>query len=111
MGGQETKYYRCGSTNSGTRELGSSGPYAMLFCLDDLHVDKKKHRDVINSLKILFLRHNLGFEPALSRALQASPDTLRIHTNSSKLFHIVILHFKALFEYALWPAVFDGTVR
>ena len=30
-----------------TRELGSSGPYAMLFCLDDL--DKKKHRDVINS--------------------------------------------------------------
>ena len=32
-----------------TRELGSSGPYVMLFCLDDL--DKKKHRDVINSLK------------------------------------------------------------
>ena len=72
-----------------TRELGRSGPYAMLFCLDDL--DKKKHRDVINSLKNpLFLRHNLGFEPALSRALHASPDTLRIHTNSSKLFHIVI---------------------
>ena len=35
-----------------TRELGSSGPYAMLFCLDDL--DKKKHRDVINSLKKSF---------------------------------------------------------
>ena len=82
----------------------------MLFCLDDLN--KKKHRDVINSLKkSFFFRHNLGFEPALSRALHASPDTLRIHTNSSKLFHIVILHLKALFEYALWPAVFDGTVR
>ena len=84
----------------------------MLFCLDDL--DKKKHRDFINSLKnSFFLRHNLGFEPAPSRALHASPDTLRIHvhTNSSKLFHIVILHLKALFEYALWPAVFDGTVR
>ena len=35
-----------------TRELGSSGPYAMLFCLDDL--DKKKHRNVINSLKKSF---------------------------------------------------------
>ena len=23
----------------------------------------------------------------------------------------MILHLKALFEYALWPAVFDGTVR
>ena len=34
-----------------------------------------------------------------------------VHTNSSKLFHIVILHLKALFEYALLPAVFDGTVR
>ena len=82
----------------------------MLFCLDDL--DKKKLRDVINSLKnSFFLRHNLGFEAALSRALHASPDTLRIPTNSSKLFHIVILHLKTLFEYALWPAVFDGTVR
>ena len=70
----------------------------MLFCLDDL--------------KIPFFRHNLGFEPALSRALHSSPDALRIHTNSSKLFHIVILHLKALFElYALWPAVFDGMVR
>ena len=37
-----------------TKELGSSGPYAMLFCLDDL--DKKKHRDIINSLKIPFLK-------------------------------------------------------
>ena len=35
-----------------TRELGSSGPYDMLFCLDDL--DKKKHNDVINSLKNSF---------------------------------------------------------
>ena len=35
-----------------TRELGSSGPYPMLFFLDDL--DKKKHRDVINSLKNSF---------------------------------------------------------
>ena len=42
---------------------------------------------------------------------RASPDTLRIHTNSSKLLHVMILHLKALFEYALWPAVFDGTVR
>ena len=83
----------------------------MLFWLDDL--DKKNHRDVINSLKkSFFLGHNLGFEPALWRALHASPDTLRIHTNSSKLFHIVILHLKALFEYyALWPAVFDGRER
>ena len=39
---------------TGTRELGSSGPYAMLFCLDDL--DKKKHRDVINSLKNPFFK-------------------------------------------------------
>ena len=93
-----------------TRELGSSGPYAVLFCLDDL--DKKKHGDVINSLKnSFFLRHNLGLEPALSRALHASPDTRRIHTNSSKLLRVMILHLKALFEYALWPAVFDGTVR
>ena len=34
-----------------TRALGSSGPYAMLVCFDDL--DKKKHRDVINSDKFL----------------------------------------------------------
>ena len=80
----------------------------MLFCLDDLD---KKHRDVINSYKFLLFvfRHNLGFEPA-TIALHASPDTLRIHTNSSKLLH-VILYLKALFGYALWPAVFDCTVR
>ena len=40
------------TVKSVTRELGSSGPYAKLFCLDDL--DKKKHRDVINSLKNSF---------------------------------------------------------
>ena len=71
------------NNNNKTRELGSSGPYAMLFCLDYLlllllfiHIllgqspqtyglltgcpaddlDKKKHRDVINSLKILFFK-------------------------------------------------------
>ena len=38
-----------------TKELGSSGPYAMLFCLDDL--DKKKHRDIINSLKNSFFKN------------------------------------------------------
>ena len=43
---------RAGRRYTLTRELGSSGPYAMLFCLDDL--DKKKHRDVINSLKKSF---------------------------------------------------------
>ena len=78
----------------------------MLFCLDDLD---KKGIGMFSLKKSFFL--NLGFEPALSRALHAAPDTLRIHTNSSKLFHIVILHLKALFEYALWPAIFDGTVR
>ena len=46
-----------------TRELGSSGPYAMLFCLDG--PGKKKDRDVINfTFLLLFSRHNLGFEPA-----------------------------------------------
>ena len=93
-----------------TRELGSSGPYAMLFCLDDL--DKKKHRDVIKFFKkFLFFKDITWDSNPHYRALHASPDTLRIHTNSSKLLHIMILHLKALFEYALWPAVFDGTVR
>ena len=62
----EMRKRRSEKTQMQTRELGSSGPYAMLFCLDDL--DKKKHRDVINSYKFLLFvfRHNLGFEPALS---------------------------------------------
>ena len=81
----------------------------MLFCLDDL--DKKKHRDVINSLKIPFFKDITWDSNPHYRALHASPDTLRINTNSSKLLHIMILHLKALFEYALWPAIFDGTVR
>ena len=83
----------------------------MLFFLDDL--DKKTHRDVKNSLKnsFPFCKDITWDSNPHYRALHASPDTLRIHTNSSKLLHIMVLHLKALFEYALWPAVFDGTVR
>ena len=74
-------------------------------------LDKKKHRDVINSLKNSFFLDITWDSNPHYRALHASPDKLRIHTNSSKLLHIMILHLKALFEYALWPAVFDDTVR
>ena len=55
----------------------------MLFCLDDL--DKKKHRDVKNSLKNSFFFKDITWDSNPHyRALHASPDTLRIHTNSSK---------------------------
>ena len=30
---------------------------------------------------------------------------------ATKLLHVMILYLKALFEYALWPVVFDCTVR
>ena len=54
--------------NYQTRELGSSGPYALLFV--PWRPRQKKHRDVINSYRfLLFLRHNLGFEPALSPSM------------------------------------------
>ena len=45
--------------------------------------------------------HILGFEPALSTYFEvhAFPHTLRIHTHSSKLLHVIILRLKALFEY------------
>ena len=45
------------------------------------------------------VKDNLGFEPALSPCMH-SPDTLRMHTHSSKLLHVMILHLKALFEYS-----------
>ena len=57
----------------------------------------KKHRDVTNFSLLLFFKaypgirtHNIG--------LHAFPDTLRIHTHSSKLLHVMILRLKALFE-------------
>ena len=81
----------------------------MLFCLDDL--DQQKHRDVINSYKFLIFLDKPGIRTR-TIALHASPIHFAyIHTNSSKLLHVMICHFKALFEYAVWPAVFDGPVR
>ena len=69
----------------------------------------KKHRDVIHFSILLGIRTR-------TIALHALPNTLRIHTHSSKLLHVMILHLKALFEYCgqlfvascLW---WYGTVR
>ena len=59
---------------------------------------QKKHRDVINFSILLFFQAYAGIRTR-TIALHAFPHTLRIHTHSSKLLHVMILRLKALFEY------------
>ena len=62
------------------------------------HLTAKNHRDVINVSIPLFFQAYPGIRTR-TIALHAFPHTLRIHTHSSKLLHVMILHLKALFEY------------
>ena len=64
------------------------------------------YRDVM----FFFSRHNQGFEPALSSGVHY-PDTLHLHTHSSKLLHVMILHLKALFEYCGQLSLIKGATH
>ena len=52
------------------------------------------------------------FKPALVPSMH-SPDAHLIRTHYTKLFHIIILPLKSLFEYVheCWSALIDGPVR
>ena len=61
--------------------------------------DGKKAWDVINvSILQFFFQAYPGIRTR-TIALHAFPHTLRIHTHSSKLLHVIILRLKALFEF------------
>ena len=62
------------------------------------YLTAKNHRDVINFSILLFFQAYPGIRTR-TIAQHAFPHTLRIHTHSSKLLHVMILHLKALFEY------------
>ena len=62
------------------------------------YLTAKNHRDVINFSILLFFQAYPGIRTR-TIALHAFPHTLRIHTHSSKLLHVMILRLKALSEY------------
>ena len=60
----------------------------MLFCLDDL--DKKKHRDVINSYKFLLFVLDITWDSNPHYRPARIPDTLRIRGETIKGYSLTV---------------------